>query len=362
VANEETGFGTIKCPGCGEAIPISEAIHHQIAERTRQEFKAEALEGKRALAAKERELNEKVAALDQTISKRLAASRTETAAYPMIHRIIMALLVFISLSESRMASAQFVTANTLQRVKKIQIGPTIGTAFSMEVDGRQYLITAKHVTATVKGDDAEIRLFEGKGKYDTLKIKVLRCADPVDIAILIPNKQVTIALPLPPSGGNVVFSQEVFFVGFPFGDDTLNTYLEETAVGFIRKATMSAQERRDGWILYFLDGINNQGFSGSPVVFQDMNDPSRPWKILGVISGYRPDPTEVMRILKIRPEDVTAEDEAAGRIVRFPDGRVARLVPSGDVVLNNSGIVRAYGIQSAIELIRKSGAQGPEIK
>ena len=75
MANEETGFGTIKCPGCGEAIPISETIHHQIAERTRQEFKAEALEGKRVLAARERELNEKVAALDQTISERLAAER-----------------------------------------------------------------------------------------------------------------------------------------------------------------------------------------------------------------------------------------------------------------------------------------------
>jgi hypothetical protein len=75
VTNEETGFGTIKCPGCGEAIPISEAIHHQIAERTRQEFKAEALEGKRVLAARERELNEKAAALDQTISERLAAER-----------------------------------------------------------------------------------------------------------------------------------------------------------------------------------------------------------------------------------------------------------------------------------------------
>jgi hypothetical protein len=75
VANKETGFGTIKCPGCGEAIPISEAIHHQIAERTRQEFKAEALEAKRLLAARERELNEKASALDQTISERLAAER-----------------------------------------------------------------------------------------------------------------------------------------------------------------------------------------------------------------------------------------------------------------------------------------------
>ena len=60
MANDEAGFGTtIKCPGCGEGIPISEAIHHQIAERTRQEFKAEALEAKRLLAARERELDEK---------------------------------------------------------------------------------------------------------------------------------------------------------------------------------------------------------------------------------------------------------------------------------------------------------------
>jgi hypothetical protein len=75
VANEETGFGTIRCPGCGEAIPISEAIHHQIAERTRQEFKAEALEAKRLIAARERELEEKAAALDKTVSDRLATER-----------------------------------------------------------------------------------------------------------------------------------------------------------------------------------------------------------------------------------------------------------------------------------------------
>jgi hypothetical protein len=75
VVSEETDFGTIKCPGCGEAIPISEAIHHQIAERTRRELKTEALEAKRLLTARERELDEKAASLDQTISDRLAAER-----------------------------------------------------------------------------------------------------------------------------------------------------------------------------------------------------------------------------------------------------------------------------------------------
>jgi hypothetical protein len=47
----------------------------QRSERTRQEFKAEALEAKRLVAARERELNEKASALDQTISERLAAER-----------------------------------------------------------------------------------------------------------------------------------------------------------------------------------------------------------------------------------------------------------------------------------------------
>jgi hypothetical protein len=91
VANEETGFGTIKCPGCGEAIPISETIHHQIAERTRQEFKAEALEGKRALAAKERALNEKLVKLfSRPNGATLADLTTAGFKYPAVQALKIA--------------------------------------------------------------------------------------------------------------------------------------------------------------------------------------------------------------------------------------------------------------------------------
>jgi uncharacterized Zn finger protein (UPF0148 family) len=61
--NEEAGFGTIRCPRCGEAIPINEAIHRQIAEQTRD------------LLAKEDELKRMTAALNRTISKGPAAER-----------------------------------------------------------------------------------------------------------------------------------------------------------------------------------------------------------------------------------------------------------------------------------------------
>jgi hypothetical protein len=73
----QIAFDNITCPRCGAIVPVSETIHHQIAERTREELQAEALKGKRALAAKERELDEKAAALNKTISDRLATERTK---------------------------------------------------------------------------------------------------------------------------------------------------------------------------------------------------------------------------------------------------------------------------------------------
>ena len=41
---------------------------------------------------------------------------------------------------------EIVNANILTRVLHLKIGEMTGTAFTVEVDGRQYLITAKHLT------------------------------------------------------------------------------------------------------------------------------------------------------------------------------------------------------------------------
>jgi hypothetical protein len=54
-------------------------------------------------------------------------------------------------------SAQ-IPSNVLLRVKKIEVGPSSGTAFTIEVDRRQYIVTAKHVVATLKGTDETVTL------------------------------------------------------------------------------------------------------------------------------------------------------------------------------------------------------------
>jgi hypothetical protein len=63
----DPALNQITCPNCGERIPISEAISHQIAERARAESKAELLESQRALAAKERGINEREANLERRL-------------------------------------------------------------------------------------------------------------------------------------------------------------------------------------------------------------------------------------------------------------------------------------------------------
>jgi hypothetical protein len=65
----------IKCPNCGELIPISQTIYQQIADRARDQLKAETLEQRKALTLKEKELRERENAIEQTVAEQLTLAR-----------------------------------------------------------------------------------------------------------------------------------------------------------------------------------------------------------------------------------------------------------------------------------------------
>ena len=71
-AHGVASLDTIQCPECGHAIPMSEALSHQIAERARAESKAEIDRLQGSLAHKEKELQEREGQLDATVEKRVA--------------------------------------------------------------------------------------------------------------------------------------------------------------------------------------------------------------------------------------------------------------------------------------------------
>ena len=56
-------------------------------------------------------------------------------------------------------------------------------------------------------------------------------------------------------------------------------------LAFIKKGTLSALERRDGVQTIWVDAINNEGFSGGPLVFRTST--SDAFKIAGVVNKFR---------------------------------------------------------------------------
>jgi hypothetical protein len=82
------------------------------------------------------------------------------------------------------------------------------------------------------------------------------------------------------------------------------------------------------WCWYYIDGFNNPGFSGGPVLYWEFA--TRTYKILAVVKGYRNDTAKIL----INGKQVETN------------------------ILVNSGILASYSIQHAIDAIEKNLAPG----
>jgi S1-C subfamily serine protease len=261
-----------------------------------------------------------------------------------------------------MADVVGLTSNVLKRVVRIVIGGNSGTAFTIDVDGRHYLVTAKHVVATIKTAEATIGVCGDGGECKEKLFTVLRCADPIDIAVLVPREILTATYALPAESAGMVLGQDVYFVGFPYADPALNTITQALEnIGFVRKAVWSAQQRKDNATTMYFDGRNNAGFSGSPIVYLQQSKLGYDFKVAGVVSGFRTDYADVVTPTPITEDKVTDEDRALNRVVKASDGTLRKLIPTGQVVSGNTGIVIGYDIGHALDLIRKGNVKGPEI-
>lgn len=176
-----------------------------------------------------------------------------------------------------------VTGEVIQRVFRCRYGQWTGSAFTTDVAGKQYLITAKHI---VEGaTEAFVLEIFHDGMWKTLPVKLVGHAEHADLSVLAAGDCLTGRdMAVAPDSNGLAYSQDVYFLGFPhdlFGE--LGPVNNGYPVPFVKKAIVSMLDSESQPII-ILDGINNEGFSGGPAVFQPPG--SRTWQIAGVVSSY----------------------------------------------------------------------------
>ena len=127
----------------------------------------------------------------------------------------------------------------------------------------------------------------------------------------------------------------------------------------VKKGTISAQVEEKGATVILLDGYNNRGFSGGPIVYRDINQSKVVFYLAGVVSGFIPELVPVTTPEKIKPgQDVSQIEQ--WRNVKLKDGQMAELKDTEQMVPLNTGIVIGYHIQHAVDLVRKNPI-GPKV-
>lgn len=109
-----------------------------------------------------------------------------------------------------------ITSNILERTFFIKFGGATGTAFSIDREGRRYIVTARHVLDGIK--DGEIVQFFKGGRWQPMRINVVGLGDALkleeDVAVLAPiDPRIFGANHELPAGGDhkVDFGQRVHF-------------------------------------------------------------------------------------------------------------------------------------------------------
>jgi len=250
-----------------------------------------------------------------------------------ISRRLYLVIGLLSLALPLRALAQdAVPTEILQRTRFVRGPNEAGTAFFVDYKGKAYLVTARHVLAGVPQSNATIQIWDKERWVDYKTVHTLYPeSDDVDIAVLETPETVprTYDVAMGTGTAEVTLGQQVWFLGFPWGlgspvpsDSKL---FAQWRIPFIKRGTLSAIDSTNPKaIVILIDGFNNPGFSGGPIVFWDFN--ARAYRILGVVKGYREDTAKV----------------------------VINGVQADTAFLVNSGILIAYSIQHVLDTIEAS--------
>ncbi len=245
--------------------------------------------------------------------------------------VIILVAIVLNFYAAHAFAQDAVPGEILSRTRLIAFGNGAGTAFSVDYKGRLYLITARHVVEGMPSGKTKIEIWD-KGNWSDYEIVKTIYPESSDVDIVILKTKEKIAQPyfISMYGQQDIhegptFGQPLWFLGYPFADPALISHFSEQQITlpFIKKGTLSAMDTSNEKAnVVYIDGFNNPGFSGGPVVYWDFN--VHAYRILAVVQGYR--------------------NQLADAVV---DGKKVE-----SNILINSGILKAYSIRHVLDAIK----------
>ncbi|MDE0511456.1 MAG: serine protease [Gammaproteobacteria bacterium] len=224
-----------------------------------------------------------------------------------------------------------ITLNVIHRTFHIGWNDTTGTGFTIDHNSKQYLVTARHVLDGIESGNVINIFYENEWKDLPINVVGIGIGD-VDVTVLSSPVRLSPPIPLAASSENLIYSQPVYFLGYPFGWDAGGEQINHgVPLPFVKAGIVSAVEFSDVLRIY-LDAQGNKGFSGGPVVFVPHGQPKNELLVAGVVSYY---PT---------PQFLPIVDHSGVEITNQGGNPIG-------YIKENPGFVVAIGIKHALDLI-----------
>ena len=173
-----------------------------------------------------------------------------------------------------------------------------GTAFTVTHENREFLVTAAHV---IRGwPNGLMFIFcdvDPEASFVKVKPKLIGISESTDIAVFDAPDCAKRGMELPLSAhgtSGMLVGQRVYWIGFPLGFDG-GQVQEIGRIGLVGSGVLSGIIPQHGEIKLsdhvviknglIVDGMNNKGYSGGPVIFRPKELRNEDFVVAGVISG-----------------------------------------------------------------------------
>lgn len=246
-----------------------------------------------------------------------------------------AVLFVLALAEGSAWAQDAVPTDILYRTVPIVAGDGAGTGFFVDSQEKLYLVTARHVVNSLPICNGHVLVwFDGQWKQ-LAAVRTLFPDSDADVAVLETEWKSPKPFGVPPMSDlgtdGPTFGQQVWFLGYPLWSSVhphgvSSAFMKDKKIiPFIKRGTLSAIDstNQNSTVLY-IDGINNKGFSGGPIVYWSFS--AHEYRILGVVRGYLND--------------------------EFPQEWTINGQKVSETVLANSGILVGYSIKSVLDTIK----------